>query len=138
MLPGPHTEPVPGFVAILRFRSSDVPGLMALLRESVALLSSKPGFIDARIGRAVDDGELIIMQLAWESVGAYRRALSSYDVKVQVVPLLSQAIDEPTAYEVLHQRDAHGSADAAGALAADASTVSLGSASADVVPPAPS
>ena len=35
----------------------------------------------------------------WEHVGAYRRALSSYDVKLHAVPLLSRAIDEPSAYE---------------------------------------
>jgi hypothetical protein len=138
MLPAPEASPSPGFVALLRFRSTGVPLLMALIRESVALLSTKPGFVDARVSRAIDDAELITLEIGWDTVGSYRRALSAYDVKVQVVPLLSQAIDEPTAYEVLHQRDAHGSADAAGALAADASTVSLGSASADVVPPAPS
>ena len=37
----------------------------------------------------------------WENVGAYRRALSSYDVKLQAVPLLSRAVDEPSAYEVV-------------------------------------
>ena len=37
----------------------------------------------------------------WENVGAYRRALSSYDVKLHAVPLLSRAIDEPSAYEVV-------------------------------------
>ena len=34
-------------------------------------------------------------------VGAYRRALSSYDVKVGAVPLLSRALDEPSAYEAV-------------------------------------
>ena len=37
----------------------------------------------------------------WQDVGSYRRALSSYDVKVGAVPLLSRAIDEPSAYEPL-------------------------------------
>ena len=35
----------------------------------------------------------------WEGPGAYRRALSSYDVKLAAVPTLSRAIDEPSAYE---------------------------------------
>jgi hypothetical protein len=111
---------------------------MALLRESVSLLATKEGFVDARVSRAIDDGALVTLELSWDTVGSYRRALSSYDVKVQVVPIMSQALDEPTAFEVLHVRDARGAADATGALAADAGTVSLGSASADVVPPAPS
>ena len=37
----------------------------------------------------------------WVHVGAYRRALSAYDVKVGAVPLLSRAIDEPGAYETV-------------------------------------
>ena len=32
--------------------------------------------------------------------GAYRRALSAYDVKLDAVPLLSRALDEPSAYEI--------------------------------------
>ncbi len=138
MLPAPEPGSTPGFVALLRFRSHDVPALMAHLRASVALLSTKVGFINAHMARAIDEPELIVLQLGWDTVGSYRRALSSYDVKVQVVPVISQALDEPTAFEVLHFRDAGGAVDARGALAADATTVSLGSASAEVVPPAPS
>lgn len=138
MLPAPEPGSTPGFVALLRFRSHDVPALMAHLRASVALLSTKVGFINAHMARAIDEPELIVLQLGWDTVGSYRRALSSYDVKVQVVPVISQALDEPTAFEVLHFRDAGGAVDAPGALAADATTVSLGSASAEVVPPAPS
>lgn len=138
MLPVPDRGPVPGFVALLRFRSTDVPALMSGLRSAVSLLSTQPGFVDARVSRAIDDADFIHVALAWDAVGSYRRALSSYDVKVQVVPLLSQAIDEATAFEVLHVSDASGAVDAPGSLAADADTVSLGEAAADVVPPAPS
>ncbi len=138
MLPAQDAGPTPGFVALLRFRSRDVAALMVQLRESISLLATKEGFVDARVSRAIDDGALVTLELAWDTVGSYRRALSSYDVKVQVVPIMSQALDEPTAFEVLHVRDAQGAADATGALAADAGTVSLGNASADAVPPAPS
>ena len=37
----------------------------------------------------------------WEGPGAYRRALSSYDVKLRAVPVLGRALDEPGAYEVV-------------------------------------
>jgi hypothetical protein len=130
--------PTPGFMALLRFRAQDVASLMVGLRESVAVLAAKEGFRSAEVCRAVDDPELVVLHLTWDTVGAYRRALSAYDVKVQVVPVISQAIDEPTAFEELHVRDARGAADATGALAADAGTVRLGHASADIVPPAPS
>ena len=35
------------------------------------------------------------------ALGSYRRALSSYEVKVGAVPVLGQAVDEPSAYELL-------------------------------------
>ena len=138
MLPAQDASPAPGFVALLRFRSRDVAALMAELRESVALLAAKDGFVNAHIARAIDEPELIVLELGWDTVGSYRRALSAYDVKVQVVPVISQALDEPTAFEVLHFRDPHAVVDAPGALAADAGIVSLGTASAQIVPPAPS
>ena len=62
---------------------------------------SVPGYVDGRIGRNLDDPTLWVLTTRWENVGAYRRALSSYDVKLQAVPLLSRAIDEPSAYEVV-------------------------------------
>ncbi|MFZ0323743.1 MAG: antibiotic biosynthesis monooxygenase family protein [Actinomycetes bacterium] len=85
--------------------------------EAVEALSQHDGFVDASLARAVDDAGLWVLLLRWASVGAYRRALSSYDVKVGVVPLLSRAVDEPTAFEVLHRRDATGSVDATSDLA---------------------
>ena len=42
-----------------------------------------------------------MLATTWEHVGAYRRALSAYDVKLHAVPLLSRALDEPSAYEVV-------------------------------------
>ena len=55
--------------------------------------------LDGQIGRNVDDPDAVGAQHPWANVGAYRRALSSYDVKVAAVPLLSRAVDEPCAYE---------------------------------------
>ncbi len=130
-----------GLVVDLRFRADDPQQavlLLGRLREAVGVLSAFDGFIDGVVGRATDDGLLLMVALSWRAVGDYRRALSSYDVKVSVVPLLSTAVDEPSAFEVLHERDSAGSRDAAGALAEDAGRVSLGSAAAPFVPPLPS
>ena len=66
-----------------------------------ALLAAKPGYVEGAVGRNVDDPTLWVLQTRWANVGSYRRALSSYDVKLGAVPLLSRAIDEPSAYEVL-------------------------------------
>ena len=53
------------------------------------------------MGRNLDDPTLWVLTTRWEHVGAYRRALSAYEVKLQAVPLLSRAVDEPSAYEVV-------------------------------------
>jgi quinol monooxygenase YgiN len=62
-------------------------------------LSERPGFLGSAIGRNLDDPELWVLTTTWDNVGAYRRALSSYDVKVTAVPVLGRALDEPSAYE---------------------------------------
>jgi len=59
------------------------------------------GFLSGVIGRALDDPGLWALETRWESVGAYRRALSSYEVKMTVEPLLSRALDEPSAFEII-------------------------------------
>ncbi|GAB2989632.1 antibiotic biosynthesis monooxygenase family protein [Nocardioides montaniterrae] len=70
--------------------------------ESVhALLAEKQGYVDGALGRNLDEPDLWVLTTRWENVGAYRRALSSYDLKMYGVPVLSRAIDEPGAYEVV-------------------------------------
>ena len=66
-----------------------------------SVLATQRGYVGGEIGRNLDDPELWVLTTRWESVGAYRRALSSYDVKVAAVPTLSRALDEPSAYEVV-------------------------------------
>lgn len=71
------------------------------LESALAVLAQQKGYADGRLGRNVDDPTLWTMVTRWRDVGSYRRALSSYDVKVGAVPLLSRTIDEPSAYESL-------------------------------------
>lgn len=71
--------------------------------SAVAALAARPGFLRHRLGRAADDPELWTLVTEWEGAGPYRRALSSYEVKVAAVPLLSRALDEPSAYEVVDE-----------------------------------
>ena len=77
------------------------PGFQQRASAALTALAARPGWRAGRIGRATDDGSLWTLVTEWDSVGAYRRALSGYDVKVHAVPLLSLAINEPSAYEVL-------------------------------------
>ncbi len=86
-------------------------------------LAGNDGCHGVNVGRASDDPTLWVMTARWESVGHYRRALSSYDMKMHGVPLLSRAIDEPTAFEVLFTLDADGERAASSDLAGDASTL---------------
>jgi hypothetical protein len=71
-------------------------------RAAVAALAERPGYRSARIGRAVDDRGLFVLETEWDHVGAYRRALSGFDVKVTAWPVLGGALDEPSAFELLH------------------------------------
>ena len=69
------------------------------LERAREVLAVQRGYVGGRIGRNVDDPELWTLVTEWEGPGAYRRALSSYDVKLTAVPTLSRALDEPSAYE---------------------------------------
>jgi hypothetical protein len=70
-------------------------------RTALAVLAVRPGYVSGQLGRAYDDPTHWSLVTEWASVGAYRRALGAYDVKVHATPLLAQSLDEPSAYEVL-------------------------------------
>ncbi|HKT04062.1 MAG TPA: antibiotic biosynthesis monooxygenase family protein [Rugosimonospora sp.] len=70
-------------------------------RAALAALAARPGYLRGSLGRAYDDPECWCLYTEWESVGAYRRALSGYEVKVTATPLLAQSLDEPSAFEEL-------------------------------------
>lgn len=90
-------------LVVNRFRvpAPEADALRAQLEEAHALLATKPGYVDGTLGRNLDEPELWVLTTRWQSVGAYRRALSAYDVKLAAVPTLSRALDEPSAYEVV-------------------------------------
>jgi quinol monooxygenase YgiN len=71
------------------------------LERAREALSGQRGYVAGRIGRNVDDPGLWVLTTEWEGPGAYRRALSAYDVKLAAVPTLSRALDEPSAYETV-------------------------------------
>jgi quinol monooxygenase YgiN len=90
-------------IVVNRFRVPAEEG--AIFREDLQqareALAERPGYVGSRIGRNTDEPELWVLTTEWESVGAYRRALSAYDVKLTAVPVLSRALDEPSAYELV-------------------------------------
>jgi quinol monooxygenase YgiN len=90
-------------LVVSRFRVSEAEGeaFRRDVERAHEVLAERPGYESGRIGRNLDDPSLWALVTTWENVGSYRRALSSYDVKLHAVPLLSRAIDEPSAFEVV-------------------------------------
>jgi hypothetical protein len=90
-------------LVVNRFRIpvTEASDFRAGLETAHATLAAQKGYAGGSIGRNVDDPELWVLQTTWEGPGAYRRALSAYDVKVHAWALLGQAIEEPSAYEVV-------------------------------------
>jgi hypothetical protein len=90
-------------LVVNRFRVDEpaAEGFRVDLERAHAALAERPGYVTGQVGRNVDDPALWTLVTTWEHVGAYRRALSSYDVKLHAVPVLSRALDEPGAYEVV-------------------------------------
>ena len=68
---------------------------------ALAALAASRGYLSGRLTRALDEPSAWTLVTEWESVGAYRRALGGFDVKVHATPLLSESLDEPSAYETL-------------------------------------
>ena len=90
-------------LVVSRFR---VPGaeaeeFRAGIDRAHEALAACPGYVAGAVGRNVDEPELWVLTTTWENVGSYRRALSSYDVKLRAVAVLSRALDEPSAYELV-------------------------------------
>ena len=85
--------------AIARF---EVPegqsSFLADLERAHQALAACEGYLSGRIGRNTDEPNLIALVTEWRNVGSYRRALSNYHVKLNAVPVLARAIDEPGGY----------------------------------------
>lgn len=88
-------------MVVVRFRAPDggAERLRADLDQVRTLFGQLPGHVDTRIGRSLDEPELWVLVSRWENVGSYRRALSSFQGKYHIAPVLGRAVDEPSAYE---------------------------------------
>ncbi len=90
-------------LVVTRFRvpEGDAAAFRTGADDLLALLSALPGFEHGSLGRAPDDQDLWVLATAWEGVGAYRRALSAYDVKMTAPAVMAFAVHEPSAFEVV-------------------------------------
>jgi heme-degrading monooxygenase HmoA len=87
-------------IAIARFKvpTAQAPEFRGRIERALHVFSERDGFISGDFGKNLDENDLWTLVTHWANVGSYRRALSSTQVKMEVVPLLATAIDEPGAY----------------------------------------
>nr|WP_205862790.1 antibiotic biosynthesis monooxygenase [Planosporangium thailandense] len=106
-------------MVVTRFVVDDPDPFLERAHTALAALAARPGYVSGQLARAVDEPDTWTMVTAWESVGAYRRALSSYEVKLYATPLLAEALNEPSAFEVLAAAEPGGEVVVAGSDRAD-------------------
>ena len=111
MVPSDVAVPTPGLVVVSRHRVG-----LDEAKAALAVLARQHGCLSATIARSTDDYDLLVIVTEWDTVRSYRKALSSYEVKVESVQLLATAFDETTAFEVLYRQDAAGVTEREGAL----------------------
>jgi quinol monooxygenase YgiN len=90
-------------LAVTRFRVSAAQAAQfaADAQQAMAVFQQCTGFVQGHLGRAVDAPTIWVLVTRWADIGSYRRAMSSYEVRAETNALLSLAIDEPSAYEIL-------------------------------------
>jgi len=76
-------------------------GFVEQAHAALAALAGCTGYVSGRLARALEDTTCWTLVTEWESVGAYRRALGAFEVKVNATPLLARSVDEPSAFETL-------------------------------------
>jgi len=88
-------------IAIARFELplSEADAFRSELESVRDVLSAAEGFVNGTVGQNLDEPTLWVLTTEWKNVGSYRRALSSTRAKLEAIPVLARAIDEPGAYE---------------------------------------
>ena len=88
-------------IVLTRFRvpTAEEPSFVERAQAAIAVLRQRPGLLSLDFARNLDEPVLWTISTRWVDVGSYRRALSGIESKSVVVPLLSLALDEPSAYE---------------------------------------
>ena len=108
---------------------------LARARHAVELLTAQPGCRRATLARALDEAQAWLLVVEFDSVTAYRRALSPFPVREHVVPLLSEADPSgPSTFERLLESDGATVTERASLIAADAGEVRLGEAAGPAAP----
>lgn len=88
-------------------RPEDPKEFLAEGSKALEALGQCSGFQTGRLARAVDEPQTWVMLTEWDNIGSYRRALSSFQVKM-CTPFLSRAEPEASGFEVLAYADSDG------------------------------
>lgn len=128
-LPDSLSEPVTPIAVVSTLRSSDSTsantGIIDELRTCLLILSELPGCLSAELGRSMDSESDFVFITRWESVGSYRKALSNFQVKAEVVPVLSRYMVDSITAELIEVAGGE-SGTFSSALATDAFTYERG------------
>lgn len=115
-----------------RVEAGDIGGFTARARRAIELLTAQPGCRRATLARATEDGQTWLLVAEFDSVNAYRRALSPFDVREHVVPLLSEpdqtGTGDPSTFESLLIGTDGAVTERPSVIAADAGEVGVGEA----------
>lgn len=101
---------------------------LADAKRALELLLAQPGCRRGLFARSTET-DTWVLTVEFDSIAAYRRSLSPFDVRTHVIPFLARADSaEPAAYEILLDADHDRVREHTSLLAADAGTVRLGEA----------
>lgn len=87
-------------ISVTHFVAAE-PDFADRARTALEVLAARPGYVRGTLARSTDDVDAWLLVTEWENVGSYRRALGSYEVKLQATPLLGEALDLPSGFETL-------------------------------------
>ncbi|UQX87483.1 antibiotic biosynthesis monooxygenase [Jatrophihabitans telluris] len=98
-------------ISVIHFRPT-VDDVTFIEQATVAMtaLAARPGYRSGSFGRSTDDENAWVLVTHWDSVGAYRRGLGGYEVKMST-PFFAQALDQPSGFEELLADSATGIAE---------------------------
>jgi quinol monooxygenase YgiN len=112
--------------------TTDSPQFTTQANRAIELLTTQPGCLRAVLAHSADEPTSWVLTAEFASVVAYRRALSPFEVREHVIPLLSQG--EASAYEVLTESTNGHLTQHTSVVAADAATVRPSEASGPATP----
>lgn len=80
---------------------ADPTEFQAQAEEALAALSTRPGWVSGRVGRALDDPDCWVLVCEWEDVGSGRRGLTTGAVRTAIMPLMARLPNEPGTFEIV-------------------------------------